>query len=207
MFTYLNDPSCTTPNKFTTKCALLFFSLAVSSTVVAAPPNEYIKSLTVNRIGQGPIYGNGAMTAKISIGYQVADGFSATPISTGYQVYNTNDPLVFSGWFIEEHDNGYLHQILSYKSYSQEYTTENTLSSSNTEYLTQYVGADINNTSDTVDFCVHQIFKIYDINGDLVDNHYAVDTCDSGNANSIVTLTSIPLYIFRNKNFILIIRN
>ncbi|EPF2929940.1 hypothetical protein ACSL9C_002822 [Vibrio navarrensis] len=192
MFTYINDPSSTTPHQSTTKCALLFFLLAVSSTAFAAPPNEYIKSLTVNRIGQGPIYGNGAMTAKISIGYQVADGFSATPISTGYQIYNTNDPLEFNGWFIRDHDNGYLHQIPSFNSYSQEYTTENALSSDNTEYITRYVGADPYNTSDTVDFCVHQIFKIYDINGDLVDDHYHVHTCDSGNANSIVTLTSIP---------------
>ncbi|MBE3669494.1 hypothetical protein BOO25_11210 [Vibrio navarrensis] len=198
MLTYLNDPNSTTPHKSTTKCALLFFSLAVSSTVFAGPPNEYIKSLTVNRIGQGPIYGNGVMTAKISIGYEVADGFSATPDSTGYRVYNTDDALIFSGWFTDEHDNGYLHEISSYNNYSQEYSQESTRSSDNKEYLTRYVGADKSNTSDTVEFCIYQNFKIYDTTGGLIDEHYTVNTCDSGNANSIVTLTSTPpLYLSR----------
>ncbi|WP_158134243.1 hypothetical protein [Vibrio navarrensis] len=201
MFDYTNSSSSTTPHQSTTKCALLLFSLAISSTVFASPPNEYIKSLTVNRIGQGPIYGNGVMTAKISIGYEVADGYSAIPKVTGYGIVNTNEPLLISGWREEEHDNGYSHQS-GFNSYSIQATEP--LTSGSKQYITKYIGPD-KGTFGSVEFCITQRFRIYQENSDgtstVINENYLAKTCDSGNIDSSVTLTSIPPVYLTNENF------
>lgn len=198
MLTYIINLN---PHKSTLKCAFLFFLLALSSTVFAGPPNEYIKSLTVNRIGQGPIYGNGVMTAKISIGYEVADGYSAIPKATGYGIVNTHDPLLTSGWREEEHDNGYSHQI-GFNSYNTQ-TTE-PLTSGSRQYITKYIGPD-KGTLGSVEFCITQRFKIYQENSDgtstVINENYLAKTCDSGNIDSSVTLTSIPPVYLTNNNF------
>ncbi|EPF2929942.1 hypothetical protein ACSL9C_002824 [Vibrio navarrensis] len=202
MFTYINDPSSTTPHQSTTKCALLFFLLAVSSTAFAAPPIEYIKSLTVNRIGQGPIYGNGVMTAKISIGYEVSDGYIAYPLpSTTYKINNTSENLLDNGWFEDTDDNGFTHQIpTNIQSYNSDI---NSLSSPDSkEYITKYIGAN-NGTLGLVEFCITQNFKIYQKNNNgqeiLIDDNYSSSTCDSGNSASTVDINSInPVYLTNN---------